>query len=87
MRGRRPSLVFGLGRDLLLAAAAFWVSLLIVLSLQSFSTGQALRERSLDEAAQYVARNLQIGPDGQTLTLTQKREDGQEGAKMTFGRQ
>ena len=64
MRGRRPSLVFGLGRDLLLAAAAFGVSLLIVLSLQSFSTGQALRERSLDEAAQYVARNLQIGPDG-----------------------
>ena len=65
MRGRRASLVFGLGRDLLLAAAAFGVSLLILLSLQSFSTGQALRERSLDEAAQYVARSLQIGPDGQ----------------------
>jgi hypothetical protein len=64
VRGRRPSLVFGLGRDLLLAATAFGVSLLIMLSLQSFSTGQALRERSLDEAAQYVARNLQIGPDG-----------------------
>ena len=34
-----------------------------------------------------ASRIYQISPDGQTLTLTQKREDGQEGAKMTFGRQ
>jgi signal transduction histidine kinase len=64
MSRRRASLVFGLGRDLLLAIAAFGFSLLVLLSLQLFSTGQGLRERSLDEAAQYVARNLQIGPDG-----------------------
>ena len=34
-----------------------------------------------------ASRIYQVSADGQTLTLTQKREDGQVGAKMTFGRQ
>jgi hypothetical protein len=34
-----------------------------------------------------ASRIYQISPDGLTLTLTQKREDGQEGARMTFARQ
>ena len=34
-----------------------------------------------------ASRIYQVSADGQTLTLTQKREDGQEGAKMTFVRQ
>jgi signal transduction histidine kinase len=64
MRGRGTSLVFGLGRDLLLAIFAFGVSLLVLLSLQLFSTRLDLRVRSLDQAAQYIAGNLRIGSDG-----------------------
>ena len=34
-----------------------------------------------------ASRIYQVSADGQTLTLTQKREDGQERAKMAFSRQ
>jgi hypothetical protein len=34
-----------------------------------------------------ASRIYQVSTDGQTLTRTQKREDWQEGAKMTFVRQ
>jgi len=34
-----------------------------------------------------VSRTYQVSADGQTLTLTQKREDGQERARMAFSRQ
>jgi hypothetical protein len=34
-----------------------------------------------------ASRTYQISPDGKSLTLTQKREDGQESAKLTFSRQ
>jgi hypothetical protein len=34
-----------------------------------------------------ASRIYQVSADGKTLTLTQKREDGQERAKMTFNRQ
>ena len=34
-----------------------------------------------------ASRTYQVSADGKTLTLTQKREDGQERAKMAFGRQ
>ena len=33
------------------------------------------------------SRTYQVSADGKTLTLTQKREDGQERAKMAFSRQ
>jgi hypothetical protein len=34
-----------------------------------------------------ASRTYQVSADGKTLTLTQKREDGQERAKMAFSRQ
>jgi hypothetical protein len=34
-----------------------------------------------------ASRMYQISPDGKGLTLTQKREDGQESAKLAFSRQ
>jgi hypothetical protein len=34
-----------------------------------------------------ASRTYQVSADGKTLTLTQQREDGQERAKMAFGRQ
>jgi hypothetical protein len=34
-----------------------------------------------------ASRIYQVSSDGKTLTLTQRREDGQERAKLTFSRQ
>jgi two-component system, OmpR family, sensor histidine kinase TctE len=61
---RRASLALGVGRDLLLAVVACGTVLLVLLSLQLGYTERQLRERSLAEAAEYVTRRLQPGPDG-----------------------
>jgi signal transduction histidine kinase len=60
----RTSLALGVGRDLLLAVLVACVMLLALLSVQLDRTEHDLRQRSLDEAAQYVAHHLKTKPDG-----------------------
>ena len=43
--------------------------------------------QNLRNAMPGASRIYQVSADGKTLTLTQKREDGQERAKMVFSRQ
>ena len=65
MNAPRTSLAFGVGRDLLFAVLACAAAVLVSLTVQLEMTKQALRERSLDGAAQYIARHLQREPDGE----------------------
>ena len=64
MTRRRYSLAFSVGRDLLLALVACAAATLVTLTVQLETTKDKLRESSLDEAARYVARHLQIDPGG-----------------------
>ena len=43
--------------------------------------------QNLRNAKAGASRTYQVSADGKTLTLTRKREDGQESANMTFSRQ
>lgn len=46
-----------------------------------------LMTQNLRNAKAGASRTYQVSADGKTLTLTQKREDGQERARMAFSRQ
>lgn len=64
MRRRRASLALSVGRDLALAVIACGVGLIVLLTVQLGLTERDLRQRSLDEAAQYVAGHLNTEADG-----------------------
>jgi signal transduction histidine kinase len=63
-RLRRASLALGVGRDLALAVIACGIGLIVLLIVQLGLTERDLRQRSLDEAAQYVAAHLKTEADG-----------------------
>jgi len=66
----RYSIVFNVGRDYLFALLIGAVATLVTLNIQLAMTKEALREDSLDRAAQYIADHLQIDPSGEARLAT-----------------